>query len=173
MLVPWVRTTKATGVLPAVKTIHRCSMHSAQKSLENACNGEVEVKRVLDALVCGPAGKGKDGDPGGLGRAVANSRKLQAHLKTKKKDRVESVVELLNTDFALHFAKQRFDSMADCTRRLVLDIDVVRDVLLEVAATDAKLSSWARKLLSAASLQFAASDSRHFQSDHSVVSFRP
>ena len=34
---------------------------------------EVEVKRVLAALLSGPAGKGKHGDPGGLGRAVQAS----------------------------------------------------------------------------------------------------
>ena len=65
-----------------------------------------------------------------LGRAVANSRKLQAQMKTKKKDRVESVVELLNTDFALHFAKQRRLGLGSCSTSLPCNRRESEDVLI-------------------------------------------
>ena len=73
-----------------------------------------------------------------LGRAVANSRKLQAHIKTKKKDCVESVVELLNMDFALHFANQRTRwqtrncrlGLGSCSTSLPCNRRVSEDVLI-------------------------------------------
>ena len=126
-------------------------MHSAQSALEHAVRSDPAVDRLLQSLVFKMSRGSKD--PGSFSRAVSNSHKLAGKWSAKKLEKVSQVAELAGVMIKAHYAKQRFDSILTAVRRIAIDLDIVRDFLLDLAVTGGEdHGPWARGLLSAACL---------------------
>lgn len=104
------------------------------------------VRKLIQAFVL-RASTGTKTDPGSFSRALANSHKLAAKFSQKVRDQLHGVAEVLGKDFSNSFATQRFDSITNALRKVMLCLSSVLGFLLELAALKEEKSQWARDLL--------------------------
>ena len=117
------------GTLPNIRSIVRCSTHSAHKALENSLDREPRISALLEKLVkaygsnsSASASSSDDSGSGGLARAITNSLKLQHLLK-------EQLVQETDQVFKLRYAKQRFGTIADVCGHLIRNVNPLRRML--------------------------------------------
>ena len=103
--------SQVKNIFPDLVTTHRCSMHAAQKSMENALKTDNQVATVLDLLIFRFSKPNNAKEPGSLSRAINNSSKLKAKFGNKVQASMAGVDELIGRVYSASHAPQRFDSI--------------------------------------------------------------
>ena len=150
---------KASGAAPKLRAITRCNMHAEQRSLENALKSNPKIGRILDLLVFRYS-EGRADAKGALCRALRNSDKLRRKFGEKAQRKLTEVQEALEAaeqawsgpqnapcgKHAVSSAPQRFDSILEALRTVILNYLAVVEFLVELTA-DEESAEWAKELL--------------------------
>jgi hypothetical protein len=85
---------KAAKLMPNLKTVFRCMLHSGQKTMENALMSDKTIQNLALLLVTNFASP-KEGEHGGFSRAIPNSPRLMSMFKQADKNNMAKIAELL------------------------------------------------------------------------------
>ena len=125
-------------------------LHSAQKTLEKSAHSDSGIHALLEKFVS-RASPGTKKDPGSFAKAICHSVKMGAAFSAKVKTQLNGVAEVLNQDFSCHHASQRFDSIANAVKKVIISLEAVLGFLLDIAAQPKhQKCAWAQGLLDAA-----------------------
>ena len=154
---------KASGAAPALRAIVRCNMHAEQRSMEESLKSNPKILRILDLLVLRFSEGRSDGSAkGSLARALKNSDKLRASFAEKAQAQLREVLKALEhseqawqgpmkaraSKRAVSSAPQRFDSILEALRTIILNYRAVVHFLVELSASpDDESDQWANALL--------------------------
>ena len=135
---------------PNLKSIVRCAMHCAQKSLENSIHSSAVATELLSTLVYAySSGRhGNESDMGGLARAIRNSEKLKDTFH-RHVQAVTDVDKIFSQAHAMNFAPQRFNTILDMMQFVSLHAGPLISMLTEVHHGDPDLRKWSKKMLQA------------------------
>ncbi|CAE7814095.1 unnamed protein product [Symbiodinium sp. CCMP2592] len=135
---------------PNLRSVVRCTMHCAQKSLENSIHSSSVATELLNTLVYAySSGRhGQDSDMGGLARAIRNSEKLKTCFE-RHVQAVNDVDKIFSKAHAMNFAPQRFNTILEMMQFVSLHAGPLISMLTEVHHADPALHNWSKKMLQA------------------------
>lgn len=127
---------------PNMKAIIRCFAHGGQKCLENSMRSNPDVNNLLEKVIVGP---------NSLARNLKNSHKLAAMLAKQIREEFEKIPEISNDILqSSNFAAQRWDSILQILRLVVVRLDPILKMLAQVAALESgDMMHWAIDMLKA------------------------
>ena len=150
---------KASGAAPALRAIQRCNMHAEQRSMENALKSIPKIHRILGLLVL-KFSEGKSDKKGALSRALRNSDRLRSKFGRKAQEKLRAVQNALEKTeeawmgpknapcgkHAVSSAPQRFDSILEALRTIILNFLAVVEFLVQLQAAEDDSDEWAKEL---------------------------
>jgi hypothetical protein len=150
---------KTCGVSPELRVIHRCNMHAEQRSMESALKSNPKINRMLNLLVL-QFSEGRCDAKGALSRALRNSDKLRSKFGKKAQEKLQAVQKALQDTeqawmgpktapcgkHAVSSAPQRFDSILEALRTIILNYLAVVEFLVELHASGDDCQGWSEEL---------------------------
>lgn len=131
-------------MLPCLRATLRCFTHAGQSTLENSLKSDPCIDRLLHTLIFK---HGDEHDRGSLARGLKCHKVRRMFREEVAKD-LGAIPELAGSLTSANFAQQRFDSILEILRLLVLRLDDVLRMLCRMAtATDKDSSTWAHNML--------------------------
>ena len=143
-----IRSFQEMGHLQGLSAVLRCQLHSGQRSLEQAIASDAACKKLVDGLILAYS---SDHDLGSLARGIKNSCRVQSVLSEHAKRSIESLDAKLQHMVKFRFAPQRFDTVLDVCRLIVLNVRAIVHTLVHLHIAEKgqnqKLATWASKML--------------------------
>lgn len=128
---------KESGSLPELLLVLRCYMHRLQREMETALTSDGLIKSLLDEFVKRFSDPNDKTQPGGFARALRNSDDLRRQFREAVGQCAQDVDALLaglncvkGSKHDVSQAAQRFDSILDCLRMIVLHMRAVVQFLV-------------------------------------------
>ncbi len=129
---------KESGTFPELVLMLRCYMHRLQREMENALTSDGLIKSLLDEFVRRFSDPKDKTNPGGFARALRNCDDLRRQFMEAVGQCVKEIDSLLAGLNCVHVSKhdvsqaaQRFDSILDALRMIVVNIRAVVQFLVQ------------------------------------------
>ena len=133
------------GHLQGLRCVLRCQLHKGQRSLENAIAADDRCKMLVDGLIT--AYSTSSTDHGSLARGLKNTKLKSMFAEHCQKD-IDALDGHLTKLTGFRFAAQRFDSILEVARLIVLHIRPIVHSLVHLQLSDRKYEKWCSKMLS-------------------------
>ena len=126
----------------------RCKLHKGQKSLENALAADERCQALIDNLITAYAGDDADGQNlGSLARGLRNSCKFQKIFCAHTVEAMENLHSTLSKMVSFRFAPQRFDTVLEVARLVILHVKPLIQSLVHLKLADPKKVAWCSRML--------------------------
>ena len=139
------RLLQEMGHLQGLRCVLRCALHKGQRSLESAIAADERCNMLIDGLIT--AYSTSSTDHGSLARGLRNTKLKSMFAEHCQKD-IDALDGHLTKLTGFRFAAQRFDTILEVARLIVLHIRPIVHSLVHLKLSDAKYEKWGSKMLS-------------------------
>ncbi|CAE7887512.1 unnamed protein product [Symbiodinium microadriaticum] len=139
------RMDSEMGHLQGLRCVLRCALHKGQRSLESAIAADERCNMLIDGLIT--AYSTSSTDHGSLARGLRNTKLKSMFAEHCQKD-IDALDGHLTKLTGFRFAAQRFDTILEVARLIVLHIRPIVHSLVHLKLSDAKYEKWGSKMLS-------------------------
>ena len=139
------------GHFKGLRAVLRCSLHKGQRSLENSLAADPRCKALVDNLITAYAAGNEEAaggeNLGSLARGLKNSTKFHQLFSDHVVAGFENLQATLSKLVSFRFAPQRFDSVLEVARLIILHVRPLVHALVHLSLANPNKTSWCSRML--------------------------
>ena len=149
------RLCKEKGILRRLRAVFRCKGHAGNTVIKNPCHADPVYLELLEQLIVGFASGDGGTCPGGLGRAICNSLRMQGQFTKAQVRAMKDLADLIGEHISfdkeftnMSWAPARWDSILHVLQRLLILLpQLLLCLAAEAADPESPAKHWAEDRL--------------------------